>query len=228
MFNGNLIHWKQFWDQFAVAVHNKTNLSNAEKTVYLQQVIKDGSAKNAIEGLSHSGDNYNEAIESLRSWYDRPCLIQRTHVQLIVDAPPLKEESGKELRRLHDTIQQHVRALKILGCDLPESFITSMIELKLNVDTLLEWQKHSQAATSIPPFQDLLNFIDLRAQASEASHTSPKKQLQSPKKPSNRAASFATNLEVSSDCVVCKTTKHSLYACTELKAMSRDGRMQVL
>ena len=66
-FNGNLIHWKQFWDQFAVAVHNKTNLSNAEKTVYLQQVIKDGSAKNAIEGLSHSGDNYNEAIESLRS-----------------------------------------------------------------------------------------------------------------------------------------------------------------
>ena len=34
-FVGNLIHWKQFWDQFAVAIHNKTSLSNAEKTVYL-------------------------------------------------------------------------------------------------------------------------------------------------------------------------------------------------
>ncbi len=34
-FDGNLIHWKQFWDQFAISVHNKTNISNAQKTVYL-------------------------------------------------------------------------------------------------------------------------------------------------------------------------------------------------
>ena len=26
--DGNLIHWKKFWDQFAVDVHNKTSLSN--------------------------------------------------------------------------------------------------------------------------------------------------------------------------------------------------------
>lgn len=132
-FDGDIIHWKQFWDQFVVAVHGKTSLSNAEKTVYLQHAIKDGSAKNAIEGLSHSGDNYEEAVECLQSRYNRPRLIQRTHVQLIVDAPSLKEGSGKELRRLHDTVQQHVRALKTLGCDLPGKFITSMIELKLDV-----------------------------------------------------------------------------------------------
>ena len=227
-FDGNIIHWKQFWDQFTIAVHNKTSLSNTERTVYLQHAIKDGSAKNVIEGLSHSGDNYEEAIECLQSCYNRPYLIQRTHVQLIVDAPPLKEGNGKELRRLHDTIQQHVRALKTLGCDLPASFITSMIKLKLDVDTLFEWQKHSQAASSVPPFQDLLSFIDLRAQASEASHAAPKKQPQPPRKPHNRAASFATNSEVGSDCVVCKTTKHPLYACTKFKAMSHDDRMQVL
>ena len=28
-FDGNIIHWKQFWDQFTVAVHSKTSLSNA-------------------------------------------------------------------------------------------------------------------------------------------------------------------------------------------------------
>ena len=228
-FDGNIIHWKQFWDQFTVAVHNKTILSNAEKTVYLQHAIKDGSAKNAIEGLSHSGDNYEEAIECLKSRYNRPRLIQRTHVQLIVDAPPLKEGNGKELRRLHDTVQQHVRALKTLGCDLPSSFITSMIELKLDVDTLFEWQKHSQAASSVPPFQELLSFIDLRAQASEASHAAPKKQPPPPpRKLHNRSASFTTQSEAGSDCVVCKTTKHPLYTCTEFKAMSHDDQMQVL
>ena len=69
-FNGKIVHWKQFWDQFNVAVHSKPGLSNAKKTVYLQNAIKDGSARNAIEGLSHSGDNYKEEIECFKSHYD--------------------------------------------------------------------------------------------------------------------------------------------------------------
>ena len=51
-FDGNIIHWKQFWDQFSVSVHCRTNLSNAEKIVYLQHTLKDGLARNAIEGLA--------------------------------------------------------------------------------------------------------------------------------------------------------------------------------
>ena len=37
--------WKQFWEQFSVSVHDRTNLSDAEKLVYLQQAVKNGSAK---------------------------------------------------------------------------------------------------------------------------------------------------------------------------------------
>lgn len=139
VFDGNIIHWKLFWDQFTTAaVHSKKTLSNAEKNVYLQHAIKDGSARNVNEGLSHSGDNYEETVECLKSRYDRPHLIQRTHVQPILDTPPIKDGSGKELRRLHDVVQQHLRALKTLGCDLPGQFITSMVELKLDTDTLFE------------------------------------------------------------------------------------------
>lgn len=46
-----MIHCKQFWDQFNTAVHSKTTLSSAEKIVYLQQALKDGTAKSTIEGL---------------------------------------------------------------------------------------------------------------------------------------------------------------------------------
>lgn len=227
-FDGNLIHWKQFWDQFTVAVHCKTNLSNAEKNVYLQHAIKSGSAKNAIEGLSHSGDNYEEAIECLKSRYNRPRLIQRTHVQLIVDTPSLKEGNGKELRRLHDAVQQHVRALKTLGCDLPGKFITSLIELKLDVDTLFEWQKHSHAEADVPHYQELLDFIDLRAQASEISCTTLKKQSQPSRKPRSGVTSFAANSEFDSSCAVCKTENHPLYICPKFRAMSHEEKIQAL
>ena len=88
MFDGDVLHWKQFWEQFTVSVHDCNNLSNAEKLVYLHQAIKGGSAKNAIEGLSQSGDNYLEAVDTLKSRYNRPRLTHRAHVRLIVDAPP--------------------------------------------------------------------------------------------------------------------------------------------
>ena len=225
-FDGNIIHWKQFWDQFVVAVHNKTNLSNAEKSVYLQHAIKGGSAKNVIEGLSHSGDNYEEAIECLKARYDRPRLIQRTHVQFIIDAPPLKEGSGRELRRLHDVIQQHVRALKTLGCDLPGQFITSMMELKLDTDTLFEWQKHTQTEVEVPHYQQLLDFIDARAQASETMCVTSKKPTQIPKKSPGRVAVHATATDIK--CPVCATEKHPLYMCGKFKSMSPEEKMQVV
>lgn len=94
-----------------------------------------------------------------------------------MDAPPLKDGGGKELSKLHDNLQLHIRALGTLCCALPGTFITSVIELKLDVDALFEWQEHHQDGTDIPPFGDLLNFIDLRAQASETLYSSHKRSL---------------------------------------------------
>ena len=74
-FDGNLLHWQTFWEQFFSSVHDHSTLTNSEKLVCLKQSLKGGSARNIIEGLSHSGDNYEEAIQSLRTRYDRPHLI---------------------------------------------------------------------------------------------------------------------------------------------------------
>lgn len=139
-FDGNILNWRQFWDQFTVSIHNRHNLSDSEKLVYLQHALKEGSAKPIIEGLSQSGEQYEEAIECLTARFDRPRLIYQTHVKLIIDTPPIRDGSGRELRRLHDIVQQHVRALKSLGDEPSPSFITSIIELKLDSTTMFEWQ----------------------------------------------------------------------------------------
>ena len=75
MFDGNILHWRSFWEQFCVSIHDRSNLSDTEKLVYLQQSLKNGSAKSTIEGLSRSGEYYAEAVECLKSRYDRPRLI---------------------------------------------------------------------------------------------------------------------------------------------------------
>ena len=72
VFNGNILHWSTFWEQFTVAVHSRKDISDSEKLVYLRQSLREGSAKNAIEGLSRTGDNYAEAVECLKARYDDP------------------------------------------------------------------------------------------------------------------------------------------------------------
>lgn len=173
--------WQTFWEQFSIAVDKRSDISSTEKLVYLRHSLKDGSAKTVIEGLSHSGDQYNEAIDSLKDHYDRPHIIHQTDVRKIYEVPSLKDGSGNELRRFHDTVQQHLRALKAMKEDPTGSFITALLELKLDKETMFEWQKASQDAKETPHCDDLLKFFNLRTQASETCSSEPK-QHHPPKK----------------------------------------------
>ena len=81
-FDGGLLHRQTFWDQFRISIDQHSDITNTEKLVYLRHSLKDGSAKNVIEGLSHSGDQYEEAIDTLKARYDRPRIIHHTHALL--------------------------------------------------------------------------------------------------------------------------------------------------
>ena len=237
VFNGFLLNWRSFWEQFSVSVHDRSNLSSSEKLVYLQQALKGGPAKSTIEGLSRSGDNYEEAIQCLKARYDRPRLIHQAHVKTILEAASLKDGTGKELRKLHDTVQQHLRALKSMGYEPSGPFITSTLELKLDQNTMFEWQKHSQKSPGIPPYQDLLDFLNLRAQATESSlidHGYKKQRHETHHVKRNHTnsgsiVSYAANTELpSNQCILCKPDKHLLYVCPRFRDMSHDAKVSAL
>uniref|UniRef100_A0A1X7U2K7 Peptidase aspartic putative domain-containing protein n=1 Tax=Amphimedon queenslandica TaxID=400682 RepID=A0A1X7U2K7_AMPQE len=60
VFNGNILNLTRFWEQFCVSIKDHTSISDFKKPVYLQQALKDGSAKPVIEGLPRT-----QACESL-------------------------------------------------------------------------------------------------------------------------------------------------------------------
>ena len=57
-----------------------------------------------------------------------------------VEAIPLKDGIGREIRALHDLVIQHLRTLKSLGHEPSQAFITSLSEMKLDSTTMFEWQ----------------------------------------------------------------------------------------
>ena len=160
----------------------------AEKTVYLKM-----RSRTELPRM-------RSAVECLKSRYDRPRIIQRTHVQLILDTP-LKEGNGRELRKLHDTIhdtiQQHYSTARSCPRN-PWMWTTWKVHYRC-------W--HSLRMAETQPncnehYQELLDFIDMRAQALEVSCASHKTF--------KRHATHATR---------CKTEKHPLYVCPTFKSM---------
>ena len=192
----------------------------------MRHSLKDGTAKDTIEGLSHSGDHYVEAVKCLEARYNRPKLIHQAHVKKIAEIPALKDGSGRELRRLHDTALQHIRALKTMGHEPDGTFITSFLQLKLDQTTLFEWQKHDQASTDVSHYGNLLDFLNLRAQASETLTPETRKPYKGDH--TRKHTPFRSAAVVSDKCIVCKTEKHALFTCPDFKSMSQDKMMSTL
>ena len=84
------------------------------------------------------------------------------YVRKIIEVASLKVGMGRELCRLHDVLQQHLCALKDMDKEPSAPFITSLIEMKLNLDTRFEWQKSSQESVDVHRYTVLLEFLILR------------------------------------------------------------------
>ena len=69
----------------------------------------------------------------------------------------MKANNGKELRRLYDLWNQHIRAIKAFNTYDPDTFLTAIMELKLGETTKLKWMEHSNDSTKTPCVQICCN-----------------------------------------------------------------------
>ncbi len=117
-----------------------------------------------------------------------------------------------------------------MGQEPSGPFITSMLELKLDQNTMFEWQKHSQESTEIPHYKDLLEFINSRAQASECISSETKRVTRNESRrypPGKSITSFAA-CTTDANCTLCKNEKHPLYVCTRFKSLPRDKMVSLI
>ena len=75
--------WCRFWEQYEIAIHSRSQLTDTEKLAYLQQSLMDGPARHVIEGFSGSGTDHAETIECLKKHYDKPHLLHQVHIRVI-------------------------------------------------------------------------------------------------------------------------------------------------
>jgi len=79
----------------------------------------------------------------------------------------MKDGSSGDLRRLHDPLQHHLRSLKAMEQLDFERYMTALGECKLDNLSMVEWQKSTRTEKDVPGYKKFLEFLDLRATATE-------------------------------------------------------------
>ena len=86
-----------------------------DKFNYLSSLLESSAAK-AIAGLILTAANYNEAIETLKKRFGNSQLIVNRHMEALLGTPAISSHSDiRGLRKLHDTVEAHIRGLRALG-----------------------------------------------------------------------------------------------------------------
>ena len=91
--------------------------------------------------------------------------------------------------------------------------------------------RNTAKPTDVPHYQDLLEFLDLRAQASETtvSGSSKKTPRNDPSSHKRSFTFFTANTESASDhCILCESERHPLYVCPKFKQMSHSDKLSTL
>ena len=119
--------------------------------------------------LQSASYTYDDAIECLLNRYDWSHLIHQAHVHAIMDVLSSREGNKKGIRSLRDVLLQHCRALEAIDKDNFETLLMGIIEFKLDLTTMKDWQRASHEHKEMSPFEDLLDFLHLQARDTEKS-----------------------------------------------------------
>ena len=138
-FNGRPVKWIPFWDSYESTIHSNHDLSSVDKFNYLRSLL-DGVAFDAIAGLTLSSSNYQQAIDILHKHFGNKQVIVSNHMDILMNMDAvLSDRNLKDLRRLYDIAESHVRSLKSLGVEAASygALLSPVILAKLPPDLRL-------------------------------------------------------------------------------------------
>lgn len=115
-FDGNIVNWQGFWDQFDSSINSRQSISDIDKFNYLKSLLCD-SACETISGLTLNSANYKEAIQLLQKRYGNTQVLINAHMKNFVQLQQVQNDDVEGLRRLYNQVETSVRNLKTLKVD---------------------------------------------------------------------------------------------------------------
>ena len=166
-FTGSYTEWMSFADLFKASVDSNTELSNSEKLNYLKACVK-GEAAKLISSVTITDSNYKIAWDLLHDRFENRRSIVQAHLQAIWSQSSLRTESSIGLRKLLETTNENLRALKELEqpVDHWDAILVHSLSEKMDPESRKQWQL-DHPGTELLTWKQLSKFLDTRSRALE-------------------------------------------------------------
>ncbi|XP_066258254.1 uncharacterized protein [Euwallacea similis] len=219
---------------FESLVHDRTDLSETEKLLYLKLCCK-GDALKIIDSFEITPGNYTVALNLSKKRYENKKAVVNYHVRnILFNLPSAIKDSATNVRKLIDTVQQHKAALEKLKLpvDKWDALLNPIILSKLDERTNHEWER-KQCHTESPTVNQLLDFLTDKCFALESSRGFSRPQPHRPDKDRNenrgqergngsassKNYSYSLMQRVGRECHICNEN-HFVYQCPRFTQLS--------
>ncbi|KRY14835.1 hypothetical protein T12_909 [Trichinella patagoniensis] len=180
-YDGDVLQFKGFWDQFEAAVHLREDLQDVTKLVHLRSCLT-GAAREAIDGVTTSAENYQAVVQLLHDRFYRPSDVLDAHLLEILNMKTGVVKGKAGLLSLHDRLNRHIVELKAIGRDLDTAVSAFRAVLPLMVSRLPKeihsrWKvRAEQLSEEQMTAQTFLTFLTAQAHCSVDSEPSTKRE----------------------------------------------------
>ena len=127
-FEGDIASWRSFWRRFTSSV--KGDFTDDEKLEYLQNALKDSTAKEIVQESIRNGDDYYTVSLHLQRRVDRPRDVFLGALRSISEIGTL-DYDRKGLAGLESEVRKAVNTLKRYGDGSMDQILTAFLELKM-------------------------------------------------------------------------------------------------
>ena len=230
------MNWSTFWSQFRVAIDSNTDLSEEHKLAYLRDAVQDPSTKHLLFSGAEWEGLYLEVVELLKLRFDQRRIIHTNYCQTLTQLGPVKSTKA-DLHQFVDTVRHAISGLKHTEQFDIRSFLTSILHPCLSKSLQVEWEVHSNKIKGVPPVEDFLNFVMIRATVLSTQPPVPptkvpdhkpenRQERKSERKPEHyqrhRAAMHVATPSsgFKYECLLCSPEKHPLYMCAKFNTFT--------
>ena len=140
-FDGNILDFANFWENFSQCVGSRSNVSDANKFSYLVGQI-DGEAARAIRGITQRSENCHRTVTALHLRFNYQERVIAKQMQIVPNAPIIRNITEvARMREMVEDVSVHLTSLLAAGvAGNLEHTIIPMVIGKLPIELGLPWR----------------------------------------------------------------------------------------
>ena len=164
-FDGNILHWLDFWKLFDSMLSKDKGLTDVEKICLLRDAMEDPIAKEHVNRAHGRYETYVKVTNELKAKYDRCRIVYLKHADKLFKRHTY-EYTQKDMKALVERLETHLLGMERCKGYTLNQYVAAQVELQMGDEMKREWGVYSGDVDYPPDVDTILKFLKKRMRTS--------------------------------------------------------------